>query len=133
MDQPAKPITVVLRYREGEVLRCTLVNEFSVRDFELDVEDSDGHIHTVDVMDLKAVFFTKDSRQRSNDMATNSRNLPEGAMAKVEFFDGEIIRGGVSQYTVSDAGFFLYPTASESNNDRIFVVATALDTVSIDG
>ena len=54
-------------------------------------------------------------------------------MAKVEFFDGEIIRGRVTQYTVADAGFFLFPTALESNNDRIFVVATALDTVSIDG
>ena len=133
MDQPAKPTSVVLRFRNGKTLRCSLVKEFSVRDFELDVKDADGGFHTIDVMDLKAVFFIKDSIQRSTEMTMDSRNLPEGAMAKVEFFDGEIIRGRVSQYTVSDTGFFLYPTASESNNDRIFVVATALNTVSIDG
>jgi len=133
MDQHAKITSVVLRFRTGSTLRCNLLNEFSVREFELEVEDSDGEIHSINVTDLKAVFFIKDTKQRSAEMATDTRNLPEGAMAKVEFFDGEIIRGRVSQYTVSDTGFFLYPTASESNNDRIFVVATAIDTVSIEG
>lgn len=133
MEQAASP-KVVLRYRDGRTLRCTLQEEFSAKDFEFQVSDENADVHTIDVTDLKAVFFVKDSKERSADFVVDEdKKLPGGAMARVEFFDGEIIRGRVSQYSVSDAGFYLVPTATESNNRRIFVVATSLATVSIEG
>ena len=45
---------------------------------------------------------------------------PQGAPARVEFFDGEIIHGLVQEYRMEDSGFFLYPTSPESNNEKVF-------------
>jgi hypothetical protein len=126
--------TVVLRYRDGRTQRVRLQGDFSPRDFDLTVCAEDGDERRVNVGELKAVFFPKDPRQRSAEIDAGGRTAPPGsALAKVEFFDGEIIRGHVQHYSVANAGFFLYPTSPESNNDRIFVVATALTTVSLEG
>ena len=55
-----------------------------------------------------------------------------GASARVEFFDGEVIHGRVAQYSVEEHGFFLFPTAPESNNEKIFVVVQALKTLYVE-
>ena len=39
----------------------------------------------------------------------------------------------MESYTVADSGFFLYPSSVESNSERIFVVARALRTLTIEG
>ena len=58
---------------------------------------------------------------------------PKGAPARVEFFDGEIVHGRVQEYRMENSGFFLYPTSPESNNELIFVVARAINTLSLEG
>lgn len=125
---------VVLHFRGGRTLRCTLLHGFSADADELSVATADGESLVVPVSELKAVFFLKDPRRRQLEMqlGTAAESAPEGALARVEFFDGEIVRGLVQHYSVADRGFFLYPTAVESNNDRIFVVAMALTSVDID-
>jgi hypothetical protein len=60
-------------------------------------------------------------------------NPPTGAPARVEFFDGEIIHGVVQEYRMEDSGFFLFPTSPESNNELVFVVAGAINTLSLEG
>ena len=133
MTEPDRD-TVVLRFRDGRTQRVQLTGSFSPNDFEITVETETDELLDIQVTDLKAIFFLKDPRQRSAELAMSaSREMPGTALARVEFFDGEIIRGRVQHYSVADAGFFLYPTAAESNNDRIFVVATALNTVAIEG
>jgi hypothetical protein len=96
---------------------------------------ADGDDVRVKVEDLKAVFFLKEPLRRDAEMHMG-RSAPRGgggAMATVEFFDGEVIKGRMSSYSVADSGFFLYPTSVESNNERIFVVARSLQTLSIEG
>jgi hypothetical protein len=39
----------------------------------------------------------------------------------------------MESYSVADSGFYLFPVSVDSNNRRIFVVARALRTLSIDG
>jgi hypothetical protein len=125
---------VVLRYRDGRATRCTLAEAFAPDADIVEVITEDGERTDVEVSDLKAVFFLKNPRQRHREMTLNERagEEPVGAVAKVEFFDGEIMRGRVQQYSVANRGFYLYPTALESNNERVFVVALALTTVSIE-
>ncbi len=126
--------SVVLHFRSGRTLRCILLDEFSAAQDELSVTAGNGDTMVVSVDDLKAVFFLKDARRRQLEMqlGTSAEGVPEGALARVEFFDGEIVRGLVQHYSVADRGFFLYPTALESNNDRIFVVARALTSVDLE-
>lgn len=125
---------VVLRYRDGDTSRCKLKGDFAPDADVIEVITEDGERGQVSVSDLKAVFFLKHPRQRHREMTLNERagEEPAGALARVEFFDGEIMRGRVQRYSVANRGFFLYPTALESNNEMVFVVALALTTVSIE-
>jgi len=126
---------VVLRYRDGRAVRCALTEEFNPGSdsIQIMVEDRIGCSASLD--EIKAVFFLKDPRRRSAEIELGLRggDVPTGAKARVEFFDGEIVHGRVGRYSVADKGFFLYPIAVDSNNEKIFVVASALRTLSIEG
>ena len=134
MDDPRHG-RVILRFRDGRILRGDLTSEFSPRDREIGVRPVDGADQAVDVLELKAVVFPKEPRQREIEiqMGAPATVRPGTAVARVEFFDGEIMRGRVHHYSVADHGFFLYPTSVESANERVFVVASALNTVAIEG
>lgn len=126
---------VVLHFRDGVTDHCRLTAEFTPRAGEIEVESAGGDRRRVPVNNLKAVFFVKDPRQRERDLE-GERPEPGRAsapVARVEFFDGEIIRGWVTHYSVENTGFWLYPSAADSNNERIFVVARSLQTVSLEG
>jgi len=126
---------VVLRFRDGQTQRCSLLGGFHPRDEDqLEAVTTDGTEIVVPLSDLKAVFFLKNPRQRQIDIDTPIDPVTKGAAkARVEFFDGEIIHGWVMDYSVANKGFYLYPTAADSNNERIFVVASALMTLAIEG
>jgi hypothetical protein len=128
-------IPVVLRYRDGRTRRCSLTGEFSPKKATIEVQNEDGERISVELDELKAVFFVKDPRRRELEMAigVSSDFEPGSALARVEFFDGEVIRGRVQGYSLAHKGFYLYPTAVESNNWRVFVVASALATLAFDG
>jgi hypothetical protein len=125
---------VVLRFRDGHTQRCTLHGDFRPKDEDqIEAVTADGAEIAVPLADLKAVFFLKNPRHRQLEIDSPTRAPAGSAMAQVEFFDGEVINGRVKDYSVANKGFFLYPTATDSNNERIFVVASALTTLAIEG
>jgi len=126
---------VVLRYRDGHLTRCILTREFTPLDFAVEAETDGGETIQVNISDLKAIFFLKDPRRREADMRIGATvAVPSaGAPARVEFFDGEIVHGQVQEYRMENSGFFLYPTSPESNNEMVFVVARAINTLSLEG
>jgi len=132
-DMPSNPF-VVVRYLSGRTVRGTLLKDVPSEVDEVELETEDGTAATANLVELKAVFFLKDPRVRQAEMELGRVAVvpPESALARVEFVDGEIVRGRVQHYSVADRGFFLYPTAVESNNERIFVVASAVATVDIE-
>jgi hypothetical protein len=125
---------VVLHFRDRNTLRCALVEDFSPEADRIAAQTDDGRQFEVAIDDLKAVFFLKDPRRRGAAMefGEDGVRMPGVAVARVEFFDGEIISGRVQHYSIKEKGFFLYPTAVESNNERIFVVAASLVAVDIE-
>lgn len=126
---------VVLRYRDGSTCRGQLLREFSPGDHVVEVKTDDGKNIRVEFEGLKAVFFIKDPRRRDLEVQISSMDILKtaaGASARVEFFDGEVVHGRVAEYSVEDHGFFLFPTAPESNNERIFVVVQALKTLYVE-
>jgi len=126
---------VVLRFRDGHLTRCILMREFTPLDFAVEAETDDGETIQINISDLKAIFFLKDPRRRGAEMQVGARvgEPSAGAPARVEFFDGEIVHGRVQEYRMENSGFFLYPTSPESNNEMIFVVAGAINTLSLEG
>ena len=126
---------VVLRFRDGNLTRAILTREFTPLDFAVEAESEDGEKLQVNISDLKAVFFLKAPGKREAEMQVGAAvgDPPEGAPARVEFFDGEIIHGYVQEYRMENSGFFLYPTSPESNNEMVFVVARSINTLSLEG
>jgi hypothetical protein len=128
-------IHVVLHFRDGRTVRGTLAQDFSPRTDAVEALDGEGEPVHAGVEELKAVFFVKDPRQRGADLQLNAQEaiLRDSAIARVEFFDGEVIKGRVQSFSFADRGFYLYPSSVDSNNERIFVVASALTTLTIEG
>ena len=126
---------VVLRFRDGHLTRCILMRGFTPLDFAVEAETDDGETIQINISDLKAIFFLKDPSRRGAEMQGGASvgEPPAGAPARVEFFDGEIVHGLVQEYRMENSGFFLYPTSPESNNEMIFVVARAINTLSLEG
>jgi hypothetical protein len=134
MSDDQQAMMVVLRFRDGHAQRCTLQGDFRPKDEDqIEAVTADGTEIVVPLTDLKAVFFLKNPRRRQLELDGPSQTPVGSAMAQVEFFDGEVIHGRVKDYSVANKGFFLYPTAPDSNNERIFVVASALTTLAIEG
>ncbi len=126
---------VVLHYRDGSTRRGELLREFSPGGDFVEVKTPDGQDLRVEFEGLKAVFFIKDPRRRDLEVQISSMDMVKptsGASARVEFFDGEVVHGRVAQYSVEEHGFYLFPTAPESNNERIFVIVQALKTLYVE-
>jgi hypothetical protein len=89
----------------------------------------------VRVADLKAIFFVKDLAGRSQPYTRRQEFDPEkpavGRKIRVVFKDGEILVGTTQGYDSSRPGFFVIPADTESNDERIFVVASATQQVSL--
>jgi hypothetical protein len=128
-------VEVVLRFRDGHLTRAVLTREFTPLDFAVEAQSDDGDKLQINISELKAVFFLKDPGRREAELQIGAvvGDAPQGAPARVEFFDGEIIHGIVQEYRMEDSGFFLYPTSPESNNEKVFVVARSINTLSLEG
>jgi hypothetical protein len=126
---------VVLRFRDGHLTRAVLTRDFTPLDFAVEAESEEGEKLQVNISELKAVFFLKDPGRREAELQIGAvvGEPPQGAPARVEFFDGEVIHGIVQEYRMEDSGFFLYPTSPESNNEKVFVVARSINTLSLEG
>lgn len=126
---------VVLHFRDGSTRKGQLQREFSPGDHFVEFRTADGEEIRAEFEGLKAVFFIKDPRRRDLEVQISSMDIVKptsGAAARVEFFDGEVVHGRVAQYSVEEHGFFLFPNAPESNNERIFVVVQALKTLYVE-
>ena len=126
---------VVLRYRDGFTVRGRLETQVPPQGGAVELTTEQGERIEAPLLELKAIFFFKDPRRRQAQMELGGQSPepPDSALTRVEFVDGEIIRGRVQHFSVGDRGFFLFPTAVESNNERVFVVASAVTTVDIEG
>ena len=80
--------------------------------------------------DLKAAFFVKDFHGNRNRKDKYSDSLPWGnKKVKARFFDGEEITGYALHYALGNPGFFIEPADKQSNNERIFVINSAIKEV----
>jgi hypothetical protein len=133
--EESKKDEVVLRFRDGHLTRAVLKRDFTPLDFAVEAETEDGEKLQINISELKAVFFLKDPGRREAELQIGEvvGDPPHGAPARVEFFDGEIIHGLVQEYRMENSGFFLYPTSPESNNEKVFVVARSINTLSLEG
>ncbi len=91
----------------------------------------------IKISNLKAVFFVKELRGKSRTRPVKKKTFEDiedtnliGKKVKVEFTDGEVLYGLTMGYSPQRQGFFFTPIDSESNNERIFAVLSAVKNIT---
>jgi len=113
---------VVVRFNDGNILKGT-TTDFFPNKAQFHVNEVNGDHTTVNVEDLKAVFFVKDYEGDKDYQPKYESDIAGGGKKiRVEFEDGEVITGHTLGYSPDRIGFFLTPADPDSNNSRVFVI-----------
>jgi hypothetical protein len=136
---------IVARFKDGRLVKG-YVNDFSIESDTLVLNDEKTHQEIcVQVDGLKAVYFVKTFHGASTYVekkAFGIRKKP-GRKVFIKFSDKETLVGfidgeipwdkgfSLSKLGKNVKGFFLTPVDGESNNDKVFVVGTAIQDITI--
>lgn len=126
---------VAVRFKDGRVLKGTTQDFVPGKPFmHLHTPDSTEAV-IVEIEELKAIFFVKDFA--GNPEYSESRVFPDqipsakGRKIVVVFKDNEVMTGYTFGYDPGRSGFFVVPTDEMSNNDRAFVIRSAIKAVGV--
>jgi hypothetical protein len=135
----------VLRFNDGTILKGHISKFSSDSDMVTLLEAETAKEHTVDIHQLKAIFFVKsfcgDSGYREKKSYGMAR--PKGRKIFIKFKDGEGIVGFLeghfpwgkgfflSKQEAVLKGFFILPVDGDSNNLKVFVVSSSVIDVTV--
>lgn len=121
---------VVAHFTDGRILKGTTAN-FRPNAPEFHLRSRDAAPTVVRVSDLKGLFFVHDldgdPHERHRDDADRSGL---GRKVEVVFADGEVMAGYTTGYAPGRPAFWVTPADPDSNNDRVFVVTAATESVT---
>ena len=122
---------VVAHYLQGKLVRG-ITRDFSAirKSFHVEVNGEDAPVE-IHMSELKAVFFVRDlegDRYHQEDPAAERPEM--GRRVKIRFLDGEVLLGHTKSYSSDESGFYVYPADCESNNEKIYVMKAATDSIS---
>lgn len=132
----AEAMPVVARFRDGRMVKGRLLEFSPVEGTIRMVRAEGGEEETIDLEDLKALFFVKSYTGRSWYDERKDFGIARdfGRKAIVRFDDGEELWGYVLAAEVSDPsrkGFFLFPVDPESNNLKLYAIRSAVAEVRL--
>ena len=125
-------VKMVVHYQDGTLLKG-YSNDFFPKKPNFHVGPSPTERGSeINIGDLKAIFFVKDfdgipGRERKK--AFNESQVVQGRKVKVTFKDGEVMVGSVLGYDPERQGFFLIPCDSDDNNERVFIISAAMESI----
>jgi Family of unknown function (DUF6982) len=135
----------VLRFRDGRLLRGYLkgfapdLDEVHLEEVETD------RIYPVRVEEVKAIFFVRsfEGDRTHKEKKAYGASKPKGQRVFVKFRDGESLVGFLegdvpwekgfflSRLDRGLKGFFLLPVDEDTNNMKVFVIATSVEDVTV--
>ena len=121
---------VVAHFKNGKTLRG-LTHDFhpGSDSFHLLPSEGGGMPTTVEVDDLKALFYVKEWGAARRSVERAKKFAMESSLGKktvVEFVDGEKVWGFSQGYSREKKGFYFYPADPSENNTRIYIVTSAV-------
>ena len=126
-----EPIKIVARYANGKIIKGYTFDFFPNKDrfhITLANKTSDKPIEVI-VNQLKAVFVVRDFIGNPHYVERKSYRegeIPYGTPLEVTFQDGEVMVGSCTSFDLNRQGFFIFPVDPTSNNQRVFVVCSAI-------
>lgn len=127
---------IVARYQDGRMLKGVTADFMPNKEvFHLVPMDAPSGQKpvTVNINELKAVFFVKDYAGNANYKEKQQFDPAKpvaGRKIKVVFKDGESLIGTTQGYQPGRQGFFVFPADPKSNAERFYVVSVAAKEVS---
>jgi hypothetical protein len=130
---------VVVHFKDGRVLKGYTHNFTPLKEtihLTSEQDKDTENIYEISTAELKAIFFVKtfegdkDYVEKKRFDKVDNPHL-RGMKVKAEFSDGEIIRGTNLGYSRERKGFFIVPVDPQCNNERIYVLADALEDVTL--
>ncbi len=125
---------VVVHFRDGRLLKGYTYDFIPAHEtFHLtsELEADKGHVYEIHCADLKAIFFVK--TLEGDNKYVEKKRFEEvkgagsrGLKIRVEFPDGEVIRGTSYDYSNKFKGFFIIPVDPEGNNEKVYVITNAV-------
>jgi hypothetical protein len=125
----------VVRFKNGIVYKG-VTHDFVPEKPMFHLKHIDGKVEEIDVESLKAIFFVKTfegnkTRQDRKGFSGLDQHSIRGLKVKVTFVDNETIYGSTLGYNKQRKGFFVMPTDPNSNNARIYVIASSVKDVKL--
>ncbi len=121
---------VTARFKDGTLLKGK-TSDFSPDKSGFHLELQDGRIVEVTTEELKALFFVKDLIGNKDRKDSYGDNIPGGGRKiQVKFRDGEILIGYSQGCSLGRKGFFMIPADKGSNNERIFIISSAVEKIT---
>ena len=128
---------IVVHEKSGNILKGTTADFLPKRPlFHIAVGGMHGEeVKKIFMNNLKAIFFVKDFSGHSDYKETKdfTDRPASGKKIRAIFIDGEIISGYTHALNLNQPGFFLVPADPQSNNERIFIIFSALSKLEVDG
>jgi len=129
---------LVVKYKDGKIVKGWTTDFGQNKElFHLHpIEGYGEKLIEINTSDLKAIFFVKDYRgdkkyQKVRTFEGQREPIPSERKIIVIFKDGENFYGTSHSYNPEKKGFFVYPIDPNDNNDRVFVVNPAVDSVKL--
>ena len=120
---------VVAQYVDGTLVKGE-TRDFSPNKDTFHMQQQDNEILTIHMEKLKAVFFVKDYEGNKDYNETYEDIIAGGGKKiRVKFSDGETMIGYAQVFMPKRIGFFIIPADKESNNERIFILNSATESV----
>ncbi|UCG30389.1 MAG: hypothetical protein JSV53_00510 [candidate division WOR-3 bacterium] len=130
---------IVVHFKDGRLLKGYTHDFNPVKDsFHINSElaQDKGKITEVFCPNLKAIFFVKtlegnaNYKEKKRFDEVDTTNL-RGIKIKIEFNDGEVMCGISLGYSKNRKGFFIIPVDPQSNNERVYVIASSVRGVKL--
>ena len=121
---------IVARYIDGRVLKG-VTRDFSPNRamFHVDTQDGNPSVE-LRFRQLKAVFFVRtlegnSARDDIRGFVNGPAENQHGKKIAVRFRDGEFVCGYTLSWSPDREGFFMFPSDTTGNNQRMFVITTS--------
>jgi len=129
---------IVVKFKDGKVVKGWSTDFGPNKEiFHLHpLEEYGKDVLGIKISAIKAVFFVKDYKGNKDYKKVRTfkgapKVTPSERKIVVIFKDGENFYGTSHTYNPDNKGFFVYPIDPKDNNDRVFVVNPAVESIKL--
>ena len=129
---------MVVKYKDGKIVKGWSTDFGPNKEiFHLHLLEENGKdTLEIEISSLKAVFFVKDYKgnkyyEKIRTFEGSPKGTPTERKIVIIFKDGENFYGTTHSYNSERKGFYVYPIDPKDNNDRVFVINPAVNSVKL--